>query len=356
MKGTGTLKRKVEEAEAKIAVIDYSKGLSTSSTLINLAMTGRATVGLLPGFYYRFVGASRSGKTFLLLCSMAQASINPAYDDYDLIYDGPEDGALMDLRKFYGQRFADRVRPPSKRGPSRSVEEFYYNVDDALQSGKPFFYGEDSMDCLTSESEVDKFQQNKSAFLKGREAPGSYGDGKAKKNSSGLRTIIPRLKDNGSILVLISQSRDDITGGPFKKETSSGGKALTFYSAMQVWTAIRGHITKKVRGRDMKIAQVCRFHVDKTRVTGQDRTVEVPIYPSFGIDDMGSMVAYLIEWKHWEGKADSVVAPEFDFTGSREELVQKIEGEDREDELRQLVVDLWGEIEAACAIKRKPRY
>jgi hypothetical protein len=39
------------------------------------------------------------------------------------------------------------------------------------------------------------------------------GDGKAKKNSSMIRQIKNRLKDKGSILIIISQSRDNIVMG-----------------------------------------------------------------------------------------------------------------------------------------------
>jgi len=61
--------------------------LSTGSTLLNLACTGKPYYGFAKGHYYFIVGDSVSGKTFLSLTCLAEASINPNFDNYRFIYD-----------------------------------------------------------------------------------------------------------------------------------------------------------------------------------------------------------------------------------------------------------------------------
>jgi hypothetical protein len=75
-----------------------------------------------------------------------------------------------------------------------------------------------------------------------------------------------------------------------------------------------------------------------------------------GVDDIGSLVDYLIDEGHWKGTANTVKAPEFDYNGSKEKLIRKIEDEDSEKELKNIVKSVWHEIEAASQVTRKKRY
>ena len=106
--------------------------LGSGSTLLNLACTNKPYGAFQKGKYYLFVGDSQSGKTFLALTCMAEASISKHFKDYRIIYDNVEDGALMDIRRFFGDAVAERLEAPSAAGCSKTVEEFYYNVDDAI--------------------------------------------------------------------------------------------------------------------------------------------------------------------------------------------------------------------------------
>ena len=105
------------------------------------------------------------------------------------------------------------------------------------------------MDCLSSKEEADKFDQHKKAFRTGKKVPGSYGDGKAKKNSAGIRKLLSDLGKSDSILIIINQTRDNIGFG-FDKKTRSGGKALRFYATTEIWSSVVGKLKKNVRGKD----------------------------------------------------------------------------------------------------------
>lgn len=335
--------------------------LNSGSTLLNLACTGRPFGCFIKGKYYFFVGDSTSGKTWLALNCFAEACLNKRFDDYRLIHDNAEDGALMDLEEFFGSAVAERIEPPAgtKDDPqfSETIEEFYYNVDDAIQAGTPFIYVLDSMDALSSEDEQDKFDENKKAHRKGKEAKGSYGDGKAKKNAANLRRILSGIKKTGSILIIINQTRDNINAGPFQdSKTRSGGHALKFYATLEMWTSIKGTIKKKIKEKDRELGIYSQVKIKKNRVNGRKRTVVIPIYHSYGIDDIGSCVDYLVEEGHWKKGQGGINAIDFDFKGVREKLIKHIEEQELERELRVLVGKVWDEIEEACTVKRKRRY
>ena len=337
--------------------------LSTSSTLLNLALTGHAEGGFVKGKYFFFVGDSSSGKTFLALSILAEATINPNFDKYRLIHDDIEGGALMDIHRYFGAEVAKRLEPPKgtieKPVYSEDVEDFYCNVDDAFQEEKPFIYILDSQDALHSKYAEKKFQELKVSIQKGTQSRGDYGDGKAKTHSTRLRKVCAKLRDTKSILVIINQTRDNLDIGLFTpKSTYSGGRALTFYSCAQIWSSTKTRIKKTIKGKERQIGIISKVSIKKNRLTGKEWSVEVPIYFSYGVDDVGSCIDYLIGEKHWETKKSGiVVAKEFDgMVGRKDEIAKEIENSDLQDELKGIVQDVWKNVEAACAVDRRPRY
>ena len=335
-------------------------GLSSGSTLLNLACTADPDVAFWPGTYTLFVGDSDSGKTFIGLTCFAEAAINPAFKDYRLIYDAPEGGALMDFERFFGKAAADRIEPPSVVDGvphnSRTAQEFYRHLDDLFKAGKPFVMVLDSQDCLSSDEEIKKFEKSKAPKKKDQEQAGSYGDSKAKVHSANLRRVLGPIQDTGSILIIINQTRDSFD--MFNPSTYSGGRALKFYATLQLWSKQAGKINRNVRGKERELGINAKIQVKKNRVTGRDRTVQVPIFHSLGISEVDSLVDYLVSEKVWK-MDDGIVSviglgPEFDMR--KEKLVQKIEAEDQVGDVRDLVVETWNEIEKSCEVERRSRY
>lgn len=351
------LRKKVKKIETN------RKYLSSGSTLLNLACSGSIRGCFVTGGYYFFVGDSASGKTFISLTCLAEATQTKDFNDYRFIYDNSEGGALMDIRRFFGKKVADKIEPPrfGKDGLpdfSGTIEEFYFGVDDALKDGRPFIYILDSMDSLSSKEEAAKFEETKKAHRKGKKIAGSYGDGKAKKNSANLRRLLKPLEKSNSILIIINQTRDNLGFG-FEKKTRSGGHALRFYATVEIWSSVRKKITKTVRGKKRQQGIIANIQVKKNRLTGQEHSVLVPIYHSYGIDDMGSCVDYLIEEGQWKTKGKEgakINASDFDFVGTREKLLQLIEKKHYEKDIKDLVNDVWTSIATAVKLKRKPRY
>jgi RecA/RadA recombinase len=349
----------------KTAPIGKKNLLGTGSTLLNLACAGNPNGGFLKGCYHLLVGDSASGKTFLSLTCLAEAAMNPSFNNHRFIYDGGEGGALMDIDKFFGSAVAMNMEPPAVNDGvpvySRSVEEFYFHVDDALQvdkvDGRPFIYILDSMDVLSSEAEASKFEERKKAHQSGKEAAGIMTDNKAKVNSANLRKVVGAIKDTENILIILNQTRDSLGFG-FETKTRSGGHALRFYATIEVWSSIKKRLKKAVKGKPRVIGIDAKLQVKKNRVTGRERTVIVPIYYSVGIDDIGSCVDYLVDEGFWKVKTGVIQVTGLGptFKGKRESVVKQIEEENKEGDLRDLVAQVWDEVEKACAVKRKRRY
>lgn len=337
--------------------------LSTGSTLLNLAMTGQPDGGWVCGHYFLFVGDSDSGKSWFMHTALAEASINPQFDDYRLIYDNTESKSLMDIARYFGTRLAERIEAPSvKNGEpvfSETTEDFYYNVDDALKDGRPFIYILDSQDSLTSNRESKKFGQLK-AKARGKKVEvsgGDYSDGKAKVHSSHMRQLITPLANRNSLLIVVNQARDSFD--MFDKDSYSGGRALKFYAVCQLWSHNAGKLQKEYKEKKRQLGIKSRIVLKKNHITGRQSEVVVPIFHSHGIDDVGCCVDWLISEKVWEKNGSGVIkatgiGPTIE--AKHEALIRKIEERELEQDLADLVGEAWNEIEEAIAVKRKSRY
>lgn len=365
-KDTATEEIKDVMRRKRVKGIPLSEFVSTGSTLLNLACSDKPNGGFAKGKYYFLVGDSSSGKTWLSLTCFAEAAINPNFDGYEFIFDNVEDGALMDIEAYFGPRVVERMRSPGKNGEnSTTVESFYdhihYNVARSKKTGKPFIYVLDSQDALDSDASAEKADENRTLRESGKETKGSYGDGKAKYHSENIKRALIGVRETNSILIIIGQTRDNVSGMGDPK-TRSGGRALRFYATLEIWSSIREKMMKTIRGAPRQIGIVAKLQIKKNRFTGKPHAVEMPIYTSIGIDDTGSCVDYLLEEKHWKLKkvkdedSKAIIAPEFEFEGSRAALIRHIEENNMEQDLRDIVAEVWEEIQEAMTVVRKNRY
>lgn len=332
-------------------------GLSSGSTLLNLACSGHPDFAYRAGGYYFYVGDSSSGKTWWTWSALAEACHSPAFGDYEIVFDNAENGSFMDIAHYFGKstlrRTEVRVSP--------DLDSFYNHLGDRLADGKRVIYVLDSMDVLKPKSVLEKRKKNRKAEERGDKASGSYGTDKARMNSERMPEINAGLRDTGSILFVISQTRDNI--GPaamFKPKTRSGGNSLTFYAQLEMWTKFGGDVKNKVRlngvDKELKVGMYSKVQIKKNRLTGKDRFVKISLYQATGIDDVGSQVDFLTDWGHWGESRKVIQAKEFDFSGKVEALVAKIESEGLEARLKEITARVWREVEEAGEVKRKRRY
>ena len=171
----------------------------------------------------------------------------------------------------------------------------------------------------------------------------------------GLRKVLRGLRDTNSILIVVSQTRDNLGPG-FKTKTRSGGNALPFYSTCEIWTKVKGTLKKNVFNKDRKVGVRVGIKIEKNRITGRLSEVETMIYLSYGIDDIGSCIDYLVSENWWGKKKQRIVAKEFRITASREKVISYIEQKGLVRELQLITGRCWKKIQQACNSDRPKRY
>ena len=342
-------------------------GVSLGYTLLNLQVSNRPHSGLRPGGVYLIWGDSSAGKTWISYTCLAELALNTKWDNYKVIVDDVEEGALMDIERYFGKSLAKRLQSANRYEdgspkPSETVEDAYDTLsrlcDEAeAPDGQPFIYVADSESAMTSVYAIKKAEEGRKARQKNKDAAGSYGDGKAKVHSENLRTIKSRIRKTGSIVIWLCQSRDNIGfGAQFTPKTRPGGHALKFYAHLEMQLALGKKIKKDVRGKKRVIGIESLVSVKKNRFTGQLGTITVPIYYSTGIDETGGCVKYLLDEKHWKKVKGKIFAKEFNVTLSEEDLIAHIENEGLNKDLSMIVKKVWDEVSSEALVVRKPRY
>ena len=337
--------------------------IPTGSVMLNLACADSWSGGYGAGKIVNLIGDSSSGKTLLAFSMFAEMSRNERYKDYRLIYDDVEQACEFDIAKLFGAGTADRIVAPyysdiphhSNNVPqySGTIQEFHANVMDAIKLGEPFVYVLDSFDALSSADEQDRAEKSIEATRAGKPVQGSYKMDKAKLSGEILRHILADLRSTGSLVLVISQTRDNIDPMSFTKKTRSGGNALRFYSAHEIWLAVKG----KLKSKDRVIGSQIRAKVSKNKLTGKLREIEFPVYYSYGVDDIGAAVDFLVEEGKWGKKGNSLVTlglPGFD--GSRQKVIQRIEESLASPKLFALAGETWTEIEESLKMDRRMKY
>jgi len=330
----------------------------TGSTLLNLRLSGTPYGGYRIGRITNIIGDWHAGKTWLFWQSMAEVVRDKRFDNYSIFYDGAEgavDIPVVDL-------FSKKILRVSTKKKSISLEGFFDNIDKLIDKEKPFIYCLDSLDSLFANEQLNKT----SAEVGKREIPSE-----PRVFNSILRRVHEGIDRTESVLFIISQTRKKIGivfGSPQRR---AGGDALHFHSWHELWLAVRGQLTKKVRGKDRNAGITIKIRIDKNKVTGRRSTLELPLYTDLGIDETGSLVNWLVTeekiWKTFKGNAEEDVnserkkkkvtvikTPYGDM--SYEELISYIEDNDLERELRDLVIDEWAKIESEMKTNRKKRY
>lgn len=368
------VEKAVTEKLPRVPPIPDENKLSLGLTLLNCGVSGEPDWGIAKGLYVWWVGDSETGKTWGTMQVFAEAAMNPAFDKHELVFDNAENGVLMDIPRYFGTAVARRMVPPrgtvKKPKNSQVIEDFYYAIRDRTKARKPFIEIVDSMDALDSKDDEAKFDQKYAAALanSNKKIAGSFGMSKPKFNSDNIKRVINRLPETGSILMVISQTRDNPDAVGFAdNKRASGGRALRFYAHVQIWTDIVGSIRKPVNGKNREIGKLIRFRIRKNRISGNASEVVIPFLRGVGFDETGSCIDYLCNEKHWKrsGKEEgsgyalnpNVEAPEFNFDGRKDKLVELIESSPKKQaRLRKIVGRVWKDIDEKTVAKRKPRY
>jgi RecA/RadA recombinase len=350
----------------------------TGSTMLNLACSDRVDKAFSVGRMANIIGDSSTGKTLLCLSILAEMAMRPEFDEYRFIFDDVECANEFNIVDLFGQKVADRLEPAAvdkdgEEDPSDCIENFHFNIINALDHPKPFIYILDSMDALDALADRKKLKESKTvhdkykkAMEKGTEKEqkqakkaledlkGSYGAAKARINSQILRNICKRLKKTKSVLIIVSQTRDVISAMSFAEKTRSGGRALKFYAFHEMWLAY----VEPIRKNKIEIGAHIKIKLSKNKVTGKKRIVEIPIYPEIGIDDIRSQIDFIVSQGVWKTKKQRIVAiiDGKEITKTPLALTKHIEDNNLEEALKEETQLAWDMREESLKLNRKRKY
>ena len=331
-------------------MVDPSKLVPTGSTTFNLECSGRVEGAFALGKLVNIIGDSSAGKSIFSLAIFAECSLDDRFKDYRFIYDDVEAANEFDLAYLFGDKVNDRIDQSIR---SKTIEELNDNLARSLSEKKKFIYILDSFDGLTSEAAVKKDAANRVKREKGNKTDGSYGDGKAKKASEMFNLRIQDLADHESLLVIISQTRDNIGfGAMFTPKTRSGGKALKFYSAHEIWLACQ---KKEKEGKRTVITNV-QAKITKNKLTGRHGEAYFPILFDYGVDNISSCIDFICDEGNWTEKAKVINSKDFAETMKKPLLVKHIEDNNLEEDLFHVCQETYDEIMEKLKPNRKRRY
>lgn len=356
--------------------------IPSGSTMLDLACSGTVAGAFKPGTMTNTIGDKSSGKTMLALTMLAECARTERLAGYDLIFDDVEAANAFDLVGLFGKKLADRIHPPLKYQRSDTVKELESNIIKSVQkaeakNGKPFIYVLDSFDALTTDEEVDRAY----ARAAGTKEKGSMGMQKAKGGHELFRVLCRDIERTQGLLNIISQVKEDIDPMSVQKYKRTGGKALDFYAFHHIWLAMVKSIKTGPADRQKIVGHEVKAMVKKNKLNGAERSAHYNTYNTYGIDDIASMVDFMLVEKFWKsdkaepeddgdarkmkrrgggqdvGKKSAVLnVVELGLTGTRAEIIAAVDEQRLDKKLKGIVRAAWLEIEESLRLDRRPRF
>lgn len=327
--------------------------LPTGSTLLNCACSDNPEGGYALGTVVIGIGDSSSGKSFLMLTSLAEACSLPRFDDYDLYYDDAEAAFAFNAEKLFGTKFVDRVNMVS----SDTVQQFYGRFVHLLNEKKPFIYILDSYDFLTEDEEKARSEITRKKSMgekltrKETMSKGGYKTEKVRVFAEVFRRCRRELADTRSLFIVIFQTIDAINQ-QFVAKARRGGNAPKFAASHELWMKV----VDSYEDKGLEIGIDSGVRIKKNKITGKVREVSFPIYYDYGIDDIRSSIEFLVEQEYWPLEKRTINCTHINFKGQLNSVIDHIEQNALEGELRRHTGICWRQREQSVKINRKKRF
>jgi len=321
-----TKRKKIKEK------INSSLVVSTGSTLLDLAIAGgRVHGGGLPGgIMVELFGPSSSGKTTVLV--EIGASVQHKGGEVNIA--DPEARLDQEYTTMHGLEL-----------PSNNYErpDTVTEVFDGLVKWEPEnesvinLFGADSIAALSTNMEMGDGDKR--------------GQRKAKELSEGCRKTARIISKNNKLIVFTNQERQGEYG-----KTTPGGFAVGYHSSVRCRIARKNRIEKEkqVPGGKKKIKKtigiLSEAVVVKSSVDDEYRKAPIYIIFGMGIDDVRGN----LQWYKDMMGATKYLAVDKEFA-RMDFAIRWIEEHDLEADLREMVIELWEDIEATFKIDRKKK-
>ena len=315
--------------------------LSTGSTLVDLAITGRRfRGGGIPfGIFCEIFGASARGKTVKLL-EMA-GNIQRMGGDY--LFIDPEARVNKEFARIFDFNIND-----DKYKKSATAEEAFDLIRKWKPEGKgPHAIFMDSLAAFVSDDENEDKGDNFS------------GARKAKEFSQELRKSTRLIEEKNYLVVATNQVRQILGATAFQKKTkATGGEAPKFYASLRLELLkppSDGKIIlkKTINGVDhTRTAGVqTKVFVEKSTISSPYQSGIMRILFDYGVDDITPNLVYLKR----NLKTTTYVLKGEKIGSSITSAINYIEKNNLEKELREEVIDLWTTIQKALTPDRKKK-
>ena len=407
---TSTIKKRSENK--KTEQIFFQCGCTLLDKLIG---GNKGVFGVPAGKFINIVGDKSAGKTFLSNEFIAWAHYNYG-KKFRWVYDDCESGYSFDTESMYGFEIMPQV--DEERVHSENVEECFCNISkfaNELGKNECGIYVVDSLDGLTSYEDDERAEERKKQFEEGKGAKlktGTYAMNKQKYLSKEFfPQLCSEIEKKNVLVIIISQIREKIDAMSFEKYTRSGGKGMDFYAHSVLWLAG----TKKIVRKETPVGNIVKAKTTKSKTPRPYRECFFDFLYDYGLDDIGTSIDYLFDLRtdkgelnkkaaaiKWDGDnnfdkktlkefleeselyerfenskyadmdgtdAENMFAfiqskkdykakfnEKFGDTMSRDELIEYIEQNNLEDELRTRVDNKWEEFEDSIRSNRKKKY
>ena len=315
------------------------KFVSSGSTNLNLALTNSLDNGYPVGKIVNLVGDKQLGKSLLCLEVMMYAhyKLRKNYD-IKMIYNDVESALNTENAVQIGFPI-DAIE--FRKSPT--MEHWQKDLEIEAKNSDKYdlvIYVLDSLDAISTETELEQEIGEK-----------TYGMDKQKKLSEFFRKLTQKIDNKNILLIVVSQIRENIGVSFGEKHRRSGGKALDFYASQIIWLYNKG----QMKNGNVTTGIEIKAKVKKNRAWKPFRECDFNILFEYGIDDLGSMVDFLIDNKYYM-KSGSGKIQLGDKTISREDLIQYLSENNQEQETKDAVKMVWDKIEEDAKVIRKPKY
>lgn len=328
-----------EDREILSREVDFSKIVSTGSTLLDLAISGEVVRGggLPVGIVVEVYGPSGSGKTTIL----SEIAGNIQANGGDVDFKDPEGRYDKRYAEVYGVELETKnySRPDTVEELFEGIENWKPNIK---KKGAFSAILADSLAALSTEMEME-----------GGDAD-AYGMARGKAFSKGFRKTCRKIANEDILMVCSNQERE----GP-KGKFVPGGNAVPYYSTVRIRVAIDyqgGKITKSIKFGEkgtkfeeaIGIRSTCL--IKKNTAGIPYRKAPICIIFNYGVDDIRAN----LQWCKDISGSDKYNCVDKEYS-IMEKAIEYIENNNLEDDLKNMTIDLWEQYQEAFKVDRKKK-
>ena len=262
---------------------DLTEWISTGSSLLDLAISNRSHGGLPVGRITEITGMEASGKSLLAAHLLANTQKKGGLAVY------------IDTENAMNEEFLQAIGIDISKMlyiQLETVEDIFEVIENIIVKVKEADKNRlvsivvDSVAAATTKVEQDADYSKD-----------GWATSKAIVLSKAMRKITQMIGRERVCLIFTNQLREKLGVMFGDKYTTSGGKAIQFHASCRLRLKAAGQIKAKIQGKEQVIGIKTKAKVVKNRMGPPLREAEFNIYFESGIDDVGSWLQVMKDYK-----------------------------------------------------------